>query len=396
MHHNSNTQCICSKELLLPEPNDNTATELPPEEQPLKPKEVRYARVARSSILFFFGVLLLLGVCWKMLHVLELVYVSALFAVVLMPVVQRLQKIRIRGWSPSRPVAIIGLVLVVVATLTLFFTFAFPPVIDDMKGFAADLPQRIPGLVAKLKKLPMADKFGVDAAAQRAEAALSSFAGYLFSSIPMWAEHILDLITAIVLTIYFMLEGEIAYLYFLSFFTAPHRERLAKTLILAENRVSKWLIGQGSLMLILGVCSTIAFGFLHVRYFVLLGVLMGLFNIIPVAGGVITIVLAAAAAALDSWAKMGGVLIFYAIYVQVENAYLTPKIMKSSVDLPGLAVLISLLIGTALAGIVGALVSVPTAALVAVLINEYLVQPDAGALLQEMDTEKVDANRVRA
>ncbi len=333
--------------------------------------------------------LLIIGVCWKMLHVLELVYVSALFAVVLMPLVQHLQKIRIRGWSPSRPVAIIGLVLAVVIALTLFFTFAFPPVIDDIKGFAADLPQRIPSLVAKLKRLPMADKFGVDAAAQRAEAALSSFAGYLFSSIPMWAEHILDFITAIVLTIYFMLEGELAYLYFLSFFTTQHRDRLAKTLILAENRVSKWLIGQGSLMLILGVCSTIAFGFLHVRYFVLLGVLMGLFNIIPVAGGVITIVFAAAAAALDSWAKMGGVLIFYAVYVQVENAYLTPKIMKSSVDLPGLAVLISLLIGTALAGILGALVSVPTAALVAVLINEYLVQPDAAGLMLEVDAKKV-------
>ena len=344
--------------------------------------------MARSSILFFFAVVLALAVCWKIIHVLELVYVSALFAVVLMPLVQKLQGLRIRNWSPSRPIAIIALVLAVVSLLTIFFTFALPPVINDIKSFAADLPQRIPGLVAKLKHLPGADKFGVDAAAQRAEAAFSSLASYLFASIPMWAEHILDVLTAVVLTIYFMLEGELAYLYFLSFFSPQDRERLAETLIRAENRISKWLLGQGSLMLILGVSSTIVFGLLHVRYFVLLGVLMGLFNIIPVAGGVITIVVAAAVAALDSWAKMGGVLIFYAVYVQVENAYLTPKIMKSSVDLPGLAVLIALLLGTALAGIVGALVSVPTAALVAVLINEYLVQPDARELVGEVDAKK--------
>ena len=74
---------------------------------------------------------------------------------------------------------------------------------------------------------------------------------------------------------------------------------------------------------------------------------------------------------------MAGVLIFYAIYVQVENAYLTPKIMRSSVNLMGLSVLIALIAGTALAGVVGALVSVPTAALVAVLMDEYLVQKDA-------------------
>ena len=48
--------------------------------------------------------------------------------------------------------------------------------------------------------------------------------------------------------------------------------------------------------------------------------------------------------------------------------------MKSSVDLMGLTVLIALLVGTALAGIVGALVAVPTAALISVLLEEYAVQ----------------------
>ena len=155
------------------------------------------------------------------------------------------------------------------------------------------------------------------------------------------------------------------------------RERLAKTLLAAETRMSRWLLGQGSLMFILGMTSTIVFAELHVRYFFLLGVLMGLFNIIPVAGGVITICLAAGVAALDSWTKMAGVLIFYAIYVQVENAVLTPRIMRTSVNLMGLAVLIALLAGSALAGVVGALVAVPTAALVAVLMDEYLVQKDS-------------------
>ena len=96
-------------------------------------------------------------------------------------------------------------------------------------------------------------------------------------------------------------------------------------------------------MLILGVCSTVAFGLLHVRYFFLLGVLMGLMNIIPIAGGVITILIVGAVAALDSWAKMAGVFAFYLVYVNVENAYLTPRIMRQSVDLMGLTVLVALI-----------------------------------------------------
>jgi predicted PurR-regulated permease PerM len=247
------------------------------------------------------------------------------------------------------------------------------------------LPERIPSIVAKIKKLPMADKFGIDNVAQKSQQLISSTAQYLLASAPLWLKAVFDVVTAFILCIYFMLEGEFAYLYFLSFFEPESRARLNKTLIVAEVRMSKWLIGQGSLMLILGVCSTITFGLLHVRYFFLLGVLMGLFNIIPVAGGVITIVLVAAVAAIDSWTKMAGVLIFYAIYVQVENAYLTPKIMKSSVNLMGLSVLIALLAGTALAGVVGALVAVPTAALVAVLIDEYLVvqKADEAALIEK-------------
>ncbi len=327
--------------------------------------------------MFVFAVLLALALAWRLRSVLEIVYVSALFAVVLSPLVVRIMELRVRKWSPSRSLSVVLLVLTAFLVLGLFFMIALPPVAHDTEHFAADLPARIPGIVAKMKRLPMADKLGVDTLAQKGQQLVTSTAQYLLTSAPLWIKGFLDIITAFVLCIYFMLEGEEAYKYFLSFFKQPGRDRLGRTLKVAELRMSKWLIGQGSLMLILGVCSTVAFGLMHVRYFFLLGVLMGLFNIIPVAGGAITILLAAGVAATDSWAKMAGVLIFYGIYLQVENGVLTPRIMRSSVNLMGLSVLIALIAGTALAGVVGALVSVPTAALVGVLMDEYLVQRDA-------------------
>jgi predicted PurR-regulated permease PerM len=333
----------------------------------------------RGHILFAFAVALALALAWRLLSVLQLVYVSALFAVILMPLVQNIMRLRIRNWSPSRPLAIVALVLSVFIALTLFLILALPPVMHDVQHFAADLPRRIPGIIANLKRLPMADKFGFDTLAQKSEGVISSTAKYLLASAPLWLGGIFDLLTAFVLCIYFMLEGEFVYYYLLSFFAADSRERLARTLVVAEVRMSRWLIGQASLMLILGVCSTIVFAALHMHYFFLLGVLMGLFNIIPVAGGIITIVLAASVAAADSWAKMAGVFIFYAIYVQVENGFLVPRIMRSRVNLMGLSVLIALLVGSELAGVVGALVAVPTAALIAVLMDEYFVQKDAAA-----------------
>jgi len=104
--------------------------------------------------------------------------------------------------------------------------------------------------------------------------------------------------------------------------------------------------------------------------------LMGLFNIVPVAGAFISVALAVVVASLDSWSKVVGVIVFYVIYAQIENAYLTPRIMRSSVDLAGLAVLISFLLGAEFAGVLGAVIAVPSAVLVAVLLDEYLVHHD--------------------
>jgi predicted PurR-regulated permease PerM len=125
------------------------------------------------------------------------------------------------------------------------------------------------------------------------------------------------------------------------------------------------------------VTSTIVYLSLNVRYAYALGVLTGLLNIIPVVGAAICIMLALLVAAIDSWGRVLGVAIFYLIYLQVENSYLIPRIMKNRVGLPGLAILIALVLGSTLGGVLGAMVSVPTAVLVAVLLDEYLVHKDA-------------------
>jgi predicted PurR-regulated permease PerM len=319
-------------------------------------------------------VLIALLLAYQLAKELMILYVSALFAVVLMPIINRITATSIRGYRPGRGLAIVLLIVVCISILTIFFTVGLPPVLRDLSQFTDELPQRIPVFVSRFKRLPMAEHFGIESMVVRIENALTATAGYLFTSVPQWLSHLFDILTTVFLCIYFMLEGEHAYRFFLSLFRADRRHRLDLTLRRAERKVSKWLLGQGLLMLILGISSTIVFGLLHVRYFLLLGFLMGLFNIIPIAGGVITVAIAAGVAALDSWTKMFFVLIFYIIYTNIENAVLIPRIMRSSVNLSGLTVLVSLLLGTALAGIVGALVAVPTAALITVLLEEYAVQ----------------------
>ena len=333
----------------------------------------------RGDIAFAFALGIVLYLAFKVRDVLILLYVSALFAVVLTPVVKGISRIRIGKWSPGRGVSLLLLFVAVGGAATLFIAFALPPVLHDLSNFVADLPTRGPQMLDKLKHLPFASRINVNMLNQKLQSSASAVAGGIFGYVSGWASGLVRIITGIVLTVYFMLEGETAYHWLLSFFPLDKRDRLNRTLLRADARMGKWLVGQAALMLILGLSSTIVFALLHVRYAYALGVLMGVFNIIPVVGALLSMTLVVVAAASDSWSKVAGVLIFYAIYVNVENSYLTPKIMKSSVDLAGLAVMVALLLGSEFEGVLGAMVAVPTAVLVAVLLQEYGQKHDAAA-----------------
>jgi predicted PurR-regulated permease PerM len=334
----------------------------------------------RSDIVFAFGLLLAGYVAWLVRDVLVLLYVSALFAVALTPLVQKVSGFKIGRRRPFKGIGLLVLLLAAGGGLTLFGFLALPPVISDLQSFAQELPTRLPAMLAQVKMLGIGHGPQAAAAIAKAQDMVSNAATYLLYSAKNWAGGLFDVVMGIVLTIYFILEGDQAYAWFLTLVHPEQRGRLDGALRMAETRISSWLVGQGSLMLILGVVSTIVYVSLGVRYAYALGFLTGLLNIIPVVGAAVCIGLALLVAAIDSWGRVIGVAVFYLIYLNLENSFLIPKIMKSRVNLPGWAILVSLLIGSALEGVLGAMVSVPTAVLVAVLLDEYLVHREqAGA-----------------
>ncbi len=332
-------------------------------------------RTPRNHVFFAFVLVLAAYFAWLAREALLLLYVSALFAVVLMPVVRSIERIRIRRWRPGKGATILIMLLAVGAFLVGFGFLAIPPVARDLEQLSGQAPV-LPELLRRIHSIPLLGRIDGNQLSQRVQGLASHAAGDVLLSVRSWAGKLMDVLTGLVLTIYFILEGDHAYRWFLSLTPPRRRERLDHTLRRASERMGRWLLGQFGLMLILGVASTIAYALLHIRYAYALGVLTGLLNIIPVLGAAITIMLVMLIAAIDSWTKVLGVAVFYAVYIQIENSYLTPRIMQNRVGLPGLGVLVALLFGFSLAGVPGALVAVPTAALVSELVEEYLVWKD--------------------
>jgi predicted PurR-regulated permease PerM len=347
----------------------------------------RRSRDLRGDIAFAFGLAVACYLIWLLRSVLLLLYVSALAAVVLTPVVRATSRFQVGRWRPFKGRAILILLLAVAGALTAFGFLAFPPVIRDLHEFTLEMPTRLPAILDKLKRIPFADQVNTDEISAKVQDFISNAATYLLLSIKNWAGAIFGIAMGLILTVYFILEGDVAYRWALSFFPMEKRARLDAAMQRADVRMGQWLLGQGSLMLILGLTSTIVYVELHVRYAYALGVLTGLLNIIPVVGAAVTIVLALMVAAIDSWTRVLGIAIFYVIWVQVENSFLIPRIMGSRVGLPGLGILVALLLGSELGGVLGAIVSVPTAVLVSVLLDEYLVQKEADEIVAQASAD---------
>ncbi|HMF92314.1 MAG TPA: AI-2E family transporter, partial [Candidatus Angelobacter sp.] len=157
----------------------------------------------RSDILFFFAVLLALWIAYTVRDVLMLVYVSALFAVVISPAIGAIRKIRVRNWRPGRGFAIIFLSLMMVLAASLFMVFAFPPIYRDARQFAADWPRHLASLSEGIHNLPFGtriDTVGLEKYATQ----IVGGAGGLFLNL---AGGIFGIFTSILLTVYFILDG---------------------------------------------------------------------------------------------------------------------------------------------------------------------------------------------
>ena len=91
-------------------------------------------------------------VAWLVRDVLLLLYVSALFAVVLSPLVRATAQFRMGRWQPFKGAAIFFLLLAVAVAITAFGFLALPPVIDDLQEFAREMPARLPGILEKAQE----------------------------------------------------------------------------------------------------------------------------------------------------------------------------------------------------------------------------------------------------
>ncbi len=110
------------------------------------------------------------------------------------------------------------------------------------------------------------------------------------------------------------------------------------------------------------------------EYAVALAAVVAILDVIPMIGATLgALVVIAIGFATDPTIGLAA-LIFYILYQQFENYVIYPRVMSRSVDIPGSAIVIAALTGGALLGVVGALLAIPTAAAVQLLLKEVVLR----------------------
>ena len=139
----------------------------------------------------------------------------------------------------------------------------------------------------------------------------------------------------------------------------------------ARKKMGRWLQGQILLMLVVGAATTIGLWILGVKYSLILGILAGVLEIVPIVGPIFSGTIAFLVAISESWILGLYVIILFLVIQQAESHLLIPLIMRKTVGISPVVVVIALLAGSQIAGLVGIILAVPTAVVLQELIEDW-------------------------
>ncbi len=322
-----------------------------------------------------FLTLLVAYVLTKVQLVLVLMLLALLFATVIEHPVQLLERRRV-----PRGLGILIVYVVILTGLALPGVLLAPEVGDQVQIFREDAPVQLAELRESWRDSgnPLLSGTGADLldrgirtirnppeeAEVPQEAAVNVLTGV--------GGFIVGALTLLVIAFYYLMEKALLRQVVLLELAPGTRERVSRVWDNVERKVGDWLRGQLTLCLIIGVTATVGYGILGVHFWPVLGLWAGITELIPIVGPWLGGVPAVVIALTQSWNHALLVIGFIILLQMLENVVLVPRVMRGAVGLTPLTVFVAILAGTEFMGLAGALLAIPIAAAVQVLITDYL------------------------
>ena len=365
---------------------------------PMRSDQIEARAVSKVVFVALFCAALAVLLALVILHTrttLQWVAAAIFLALALDPAVGLLQRISIRGRPLPRVAAILAVYLVFFAALVYLSLHVFPSIVRDIGGLATKLPTYVTDFEDWAKdnqafqdlneKYGLIDKLNEQASSLPSR--LGSGATELGHITVSLLEHLFAAITVITLTFFLLLDGRGMFKRGTGRLPLPQRQRVRRV----GDRIAEVVRSYVSVNLVLAAASgLLTWLFLEIEGFhlaVAMGVLVAFFDLIPLigltlGGAVVAIVLLIDGGPGDAlvWA------IVFLVYQQLQDRVIQPLMYKGGALRVNPAVaIVAVIVGANLAGILGALLAIPTAASLGVIIDEFVL---SGPPEAEEDAER--------
>ena len=150
-----------------------------------------------------------------------------------------------------------------------------------------------------------------------------------------------------------------------------HEEYVVGIYLRARKKIGHWLQGQILLMLVVGIVTSLGLWILGIKYALVLGILAGVLEIVPIVGPIFAGAIAFLVAISQSWTLSFYVVLLFLVIQQLESHLLVPWVMKKTVGISPVVVVISLLAGSQIAGIIGVILAVPVAVVLQEIVEDW-------------------------
>jgi len=269
------------------------------------------------------------------------------------PIVSFLEKRKFPRWLAVLMVFIIGLAILAILLYTII-----PIAVIEFKDLFTNLEEKLPTFLKPIGSLKFLNNFtqqgGFLNSLMNGDNSFINFVSKVFGNF-------IILVVIVVLTFYLTVNKNGVEKFLRAILPTKYEERIISIYLQVKKRLGRWLQAQLLLMFLVGSLSFLGLRLLNVNYSLLLGIIAGIFELVPMAGPVIAGVIAFFVALSKSWALALYVVILFVAIQQFENNILLPLVMKKTMGVEPALVVLSLLVGYAVASWMGVLLAVPTA-----------------------------------
>jgi predicted PurR-regulated permease PerM len=305
------------------------------------------------------------------------VYIATLLAIGLSPLVRALEHQRVLPIGTRRLprwLAILSIYLVVIGLVVGLAMTILPPLITQARDLARNAPHMLDRAQDFLIERHLIDHTLTwqEAVQQVPTPDAGGTLDVVFSAITGIVGGLFGLFTILILTFYLLIESDDVLTGVLQLFPRVQRPRVAMICRQITVKVSAWLMGQLLLSGVIAVTAAIALWLMGIPYFYVLALIAGIGELIPMVGPILSAIPAIAVAFTVSPVMALWVTIFWIVQQQFESHFLVPRVMSAHVGVSAATVIIALMMGGSLLGVMGALLAVPTAAILLVVFQELV------------------------